>query len=86
MIIFGLVAPLTLTAKQIYREVCESKVPWDVQLEGELLHRWKKWEQQLSQEEQVPRGIWLFKEAIEDIELHSFGYASKGGVRNRVLQ
>ena len=76
----GLVAPLTLTAKQIYGEVCQSKAPWDAQLEGEFLHRGKKWEQQLSQEEQVPRAILHFKQAIEEVELHSFGGASKRGV------
>lgn len=38
----GLIAPLTLTAKQIYRELCETKVSWDAKINGELLRRWEK--------------------------------------------
>ena len=38
----GLIAPLTLTAKQIYRELCETKAPWDAKINGALLQRWKK--------------------------------------------
>lgn len=76
----GLVAPITLTGKQIYRDVCETKAPWDAQLKGDLLQQWKKWEQQLPQERLVPRAIARFQEDIEEVELHSFGDASKGGV------
>ena len=76
----GLVAPITLTGKQIYRDVCETKAPWDAQLKGDLLQQWKKWEQQLPQERLVPRAIARFEEDIEEVELHSFRDASKGGV------
>ena len=38
----GLIAPLMLTAKQIYRELCETKVQWDAKINRELLRRWKK--------------------------------------------
>lgn len=76
----GLVAPITLTGKQIYRDVCETKAPWDAQLKDDLLQQWKKWEQQLPQERLVPRAIARFEEDIEEVELHSFGDASKGGV------
>lgn len=34
----GFVASLTLTGKQIYREICESKLLWDVLLTSNLLH------------------------------------------------
>ena len=53
----GLIAPLTLTAKQIYRELCKTKAPWDVKINGALLQCWKKWEEQLPSEQQVPRPI-----------------------------
>ena len=76
----GLIAPLTLTAKQIYRELCEAKVQWDTKINGELLHRWKKWEQQLPREQQVPRSIASYQEALQEVELHSFGDASERGV------
>ena len=53
----GLIAPLTLAAKQIYCEVCETKVAWHVKINGELLRCWKKWEEQLPREQQVPQSI-----------------------------
>ena len=76
----GLIALLTLTAKQIYRKLCEAKVQWDTKINGELLHRWKKWEQQLPREQQVPRSIASYQEALQEVELHSFGDASERGV------
>ena len=76
----GLIAPLTLTAKQIYRELCKTKAPWDVKINGALLQRWKKWEEQLPREQQVPRPIASYQEEIQAVELHSFGDASERGV------
>ncbi len=76
----GFIAPLTLTGKLIYREVCEAKLPWDVPLTNNLLHVWKVWEQQLPVEHQVPRSIAGFQEEIEEVELHAFGDASGQGV------
>lgn len=76
----GLIAPLMLTAKQIYRELCETKVQWDAKINGELLQRWKKWEGQLPREQQVPRSIARYQEAVQEVELHSFGDASERGV------
>lgn len=75
----GLIAPLTLTAKQIYRELCETKAPWDAKINGALLQRWKKWEEQLPREQQVPRSIASYQEEIQAVELHSFGDASERG-------
>ena len=46
----GLIAPLKLTAKQIYGELCETKVQRDAKINGKLLRRWKKWEEQLLHE------------------------------------
>lgn len=80
----GLIAPLTLTAKQIYRELCETKVSWDAKINGELLRRWEKWEDQLPSEQQVPRSIARYQEAIQEVELHSFGDASGRGVGTAV--
>ena len=76
----GLVAPLTLIGKQIYREVCETKTSWDAELSNDLLRRWRKWEQQLPHQFQVPRPIAQHREAIEGVELHGFGDASAQGV------
>ena len=80
----GLIAPLTLTAKQIYRELCETKAPWDTKINGALLQRWKKWEEQLPREQQVLRPIASYQEEIQAVELHSFGDASERGVGTAV--
>ena len=39
----GLVSPLTLEGKLMYREACDAKTPWDVKLDDKLSQRWKKW-------------------------------------------
>ena len=80
----GLIAPLTLIAKQIYRDLCETKAPWDAKINGALLQRWKKWEEQLPREQQVPRPIASYQEEIQAVELHSFGDASERGVGTAV--
>ena len=76
----GFVAPLTLIGKQIYREVCEAKIPWDTPLNNNLLRVWKHWEQQLPVEYEVSRSITPYQEEIEEVELHAFGDASGQGV------
>ena len=76
----GLISPSILTGKQIYRDVCEAKKPWDTPLSSELKKRWEKWEEQLPCEQLVPRPIVHYEEDIEAIELHSFGDASISGV------
>lgn len=77
----GLIAPLMLTAKQIYRKLCETKVQWDAKINGELLRRWKKWEEQLPREQQVLRSIAHYQEAVQEVELHSFRMRSRSSSR-----
>ena len=76
----GLIAPLTLTGKQIYRDVCEAKKPWDALLNNEHLKRRRRWERQLPSEQQLPRPIMHYRENVQEVELHSFGDASISGV------
>ena len=75
-----LASPLTLVEKQIYRDACDSKMPWDADLNGKLLQRWEKWERSLPPEVVVPRLIVSHQEEVTAIELHSFGDASVEGV------
>ena len=51
---YGLVLPLTLEGKLVYRAVCDAKTLWDAKLDDKLLQRWKKWERTLPKEESVP--------------------------------
>lgn len=73
----GLVSPLTLEGKLIYRDVCNAKTPWDAALnENHLV----QWERSLPSEEEVPRSIVKYQEKVEEIEFHVFGDASTQGV------
>ena len=40
----GISSPLLLQGKQVYRGVCDLKLPWDAELKGEMKRRWTKWE------------------------------------------
>ena len=46
----GLTSPITLQGKQIYREVCDSKVSWDALIPEKLQIRWEKWERSIPTE------------------------------------
>ena len=76
----GLVAPLMVQGKFIYRDVCDGKVAWDAPLPPHLASKWSRWQRELPPEITVPRTITLKQEKIEEIELHTFGDASKQGV------
>ena len=41
----GLIAPMTLSGKLLYRDACELKVAWDPQLPGQLATKWPRWEE-----------------------------------------
>ena len=76
----GLVAPMTLVGKLLYREACNSKLAWDTKLPAELLQKLMKWERGLPTSLMTKRSLPLHQEAIREIHLHSFGDASGKGV------
>ena len=76
----GIVSPVTLEGKLIYRKACDAKVPWDQELPNELLNEFKSWENSLPDEIEVPRSIAKYSERVESIVLHGFGDASKHGI------
>ena len=76
----GLVAPVTLSGKLIYRAVCDTKIAWDAQLPDDLAKSWLKWESRLPHIVEPPRSIAIHREDIQQIELHSFGDACANGV------
>lgn len=80
----GLVSPLTLEGKLLFRDVGDAKLPWDVEINKEQLKRWRTWEQSLPVEEKVPRSVARYQEPIDEIVLHSFGDASTKGVGTAV--
>ena len=44
----GLVSPLTLEGKLIYRDVSDAKLPWDAGLSSIHLAKWQTWERFIS--------------------------------------
>ena len=76
----GLAAPITLQGEFIYREICETKIAWDAELEGDLRKRWMLWEQSTPRTVTTPRPIAPHQEVIKEIHLHAFGDASGKGV------
>ena len=76
----GLVAPMTLSGKLLYRDACDSKVAWDAQFLCQLGTKWSRWEAQLPVSVSVPRAIPQHREEISNIVLHCFGDASGQGV------
>jgi hypothetical protein len=76
----GLVSPITLGGKLLYREACNEKCPWDSTLSKHLVKKWQKWESQLPCLVEIPRALPRSQEPIHEISLHSFGDASGKGV------
>lgn len=76
----GLVSPMTLGGKLLYRDACELKTTWDKPLPGDLTRRWSKWEGQLPEGITMPRAIVKHPEPITNINLHCFRDASGRGV------
>ena len=78
--LMGTASSLFLQGKQIYREVCDLKLPWDTELIGKLKQSWEKWENILPSEVKVPRAVLSFQEPICSLEIHGYGDASGEGL------
>ena len=76
----GMVAPVTLVSKEIYREICDKKLPWDEELPPDLMKRWRKWMKSLTNGISMTRSVVRKLGKIDAIYLHSFGDASNNGV------
>lgn len=72
----GIASPLLLTAKVIFRDICERKLSWDAELPYDLKNRWEKWLKSLPEQMAIPRCLTAKKEPITAIELHGFSDAS----------
>ena len=75
----GIVSPVTLGGKLIYRDVCDAKLPWDQELSTELSDKWNKWTKALPDKVEIPRSISEIRESIDSIDLHAFGDSSGFG-------
>ena len=80
----GLVSPITLQGKLIYREICLKKIGWDTELDEAMRNKLTRWEQNLPSYVTTKRSLVQHKEEIDSIELHAFGDASGEGVSSAV--
>ena len=81
----GLVSPLTLCGKMLYRDACDIWVTWNTQLPGDLINRRSKWVRSLHDRVVAPRSLVQFQEMIQSIDLHAFGDAIGKGVSAAVF-
>ena len=72
----GLVSPILLGGKSIYREMCELGTRWDQELPEAMLKTWNKWNNNLPEKIVIPRVFRLQHEKIEAIDFHVFSNAS----------
>lgn len=73
----GLVSPVTLVGKCLYRTVCGVKLAWDAELTGRLK---LGWEQGLPKQIDVSRALADRREPIQEIKSRGFGDASGAGI------
>ena len=70
----GLVSPLTLEGKMLYRYACQQKKAWDAELPQELVKRWQKWEMKLPVKTEVLRALVPAREPIQAVALQAYYY------------
>ena len=71
----GIISPTMAEGKHIYREACEEKKGWNVEVSPELKKQWHKWNKQLKNVK-VPRSLTGNSKETKVIELHVFADAS----------
>jgi hypothetical protein len=74
----GIVSPVTLLGKFIFREVCDQHLPWDEKLSDNLGKRWLNFLRCLPEKFHLARSIPRYREPLEEVDLHTFGDASSG--------
>ena len=73
----GIISPVTLLAKDMYRDPCDLKLSWNQRLLEDLMKQWTKWIRGLPHQQiEVPRSIPIYNEKIWSVTLHAFADAS----------
>ena len=75
----GLISPIVLQGKVIFRDVCEARYGWDDLLNDYHLHAWKKFKSSLTQEISLKRAIPTEMNQVKFVDLHTFSDASNDG-------
>ncbi len=76
----GIVSPVTLVGKMIFRDVCDRHLAWDEKISDNIGQQWLRFLNRLPEMVYLPRSIPRFREPIDEIELHAFGDASGSGI------
>ena len=79
----GIVSPVTLMGKIIFRDICDQHLKWDSELPENLRERWRRFVKNLPDKIEVPHIISKEGE-IQGIDLHAFGDASGNGVSRAI--
>ena len=80
----GLVSPMTLSGKLIFRDISDEKLAWDTELPDPQQAAWNKWYTNLPESVTFPRTITPHQQPIQEVTLHAFGDASAKGVSSVV--
>ena len=75
----GLVSPVLLRVKILYRDICDQKLSWDQEIPESTHRRWVSWKRRLPEKIEVPRSLPSLSLPIQTIQLHAFADASKDG-------
>ena len=76
----GVASPTMLVGKLLYREVCESHLPWDKKVSDRIRQEWLKFVRNLPNKVEVQQSLPRFKEPIEGVVLHAFGDTGGSGI------
>ena len=72
----GIASPYLLTAKVIFRDICDLKLGWDTELPKDLKNRWERWLDSLHGALTCPRSIPRVRIATTEIYIHGFADAN----------
>ena len=75
--LLGFSAPVLITGKILYSQLCLLKLGWDQQIPNELSEEWQNWIKSISNKKtiSIPRSV--VSGRIIEVELHGFSDASK---------
>ena len=73
----GLISPLFITIKTLFRDLCKLKIGWDDPLDEELSLRYSQWLSDLSKAECIPiQRCYLPDESVISLQIYGFGDGS----------
>ena len=78
--VLGWSAPVTITAKLIFSEVCLLKLHWDQEVPNEIQKKWEAWQASLRKASSITVPRCFFKSQQTHFEIHGFADASKVAV------